>query len=304
MTGGMGVAISASAGTAALIFLIAWAIFPVWYPAAGRDIVQGILLVLGFLLTAAYIIWRGLVQTAGTTDILLSPDHPVHGIDEAHNPAGLIDFARSLYDVVLVDTNGPYGLWNKSIARYCDELLLVTTNELPALRSLRDRLLAAGATMLAMPCNTAHHWYDALAGDCPVPFISIVESSCAAVRKVASPGQPVGLIGTRATLAAGIYDRQLQAGGYRLMLPSEEELAQAILPSIRLVKEGRAAQAGELLAPAVQALLGRGAAVVVLACTETPVALDASRSPLRAHCVDSNRALARACVARWSARRA
>jgi len=175
---------------------------------------------------------------------------------------------------------------------------------LPALRSLRDRLLAAGATMLAMPCNTAHHWYDALAGDCPVPFISIVESSCAAVRKVASPGQPVGLIGTRSTLAAGIYDRQLQAGGYRLMLPSEEELAQAILPSIRLVKEGRAAQAGELLAPAVQALLGRGAAVVVLACTETPVALDASRSPLRAHCVDSNRALARACVARWSARRA
>jgi aspartate racemase len=175
---------------------------------------------------------------------------------------------------------------------------------LPALRSLRDRLLAAGATMLAMPCNTAHYWYDALAGDCPVPFISIVESSCTAVRKVASPGQPVGLIGTRATLAAGIYDRQLQAGGYRLMLPSEEELAQAILPSIRLVKEGRAAQAGELLAPAVQALLGRGAAVVVLACTETPVALDASRSPLRAHCVDSNRALARACVARWSARRA
>jgi aspartate racemase len=175
---------------------------------------------------------------------------------------------------------------------------------LPALRSLRDRLLAAGATMLAMPCNTAHYWYDALAGDCPVPFISIVESSCTAVRKVASPGQPVGLIGTRATLAAGIYDRQLQAGGYRLMLPSEEELAQAILPSICLVKEGRAAQAGELLAPAVQALLGRGAAVVVLACTETPVALDASRSPLRAHCVDSNRALARACVARWSARRA
>jgi aspartate racemase len=175
---------------------------------------------------------------------------------------------------------------------------------LPALRSLRDRLLAAGATMLAMPCNTAHYWYDALAGDCPVPFISIVESSCTAVRKVASPGQPVGLIGTRATLAAGIYDRQLQAGGYRLMLPSEEELAQAILPSIRLVKEGRAAQAGELLAPAVQALLGRGAAVVVLACTETPAALDARRSPLRAHCVDSNRALARACVARWSARRA
>lgn len=85
-------------------------------------------------------IWRGLVQTAGGADVLLAPDHPVHGIDEAHNPAGLIDFARSLYELVVVDTSGPYGDWNKSIARFCDELLLVTTNELPALQAAQRSL--------------------------------------------------------------------------------------------------------------------------------------------------------------------
>lgn len=85
-------------------------------------------------------IWRGLVQTTGGADVLLAPDHPVHGIDEAHNPAGLIDFARSLYEVVVVDTSGPYGDWNKSIARFCDELLLVTTNELPALQAAQRSL--------------------------------------------------------------------------------------------------------------------------------------------------------------------
>ncbi len=85
-------------------------------------------------------IWRGLVQTMGSMDILLAPDHPVHGIDEAHNPAGLIDFARSLYEVVVVDTSGPYGPWNKSIARFCDDLLLVTTNELPALQASQRSL--------------------------------------------------------------------------------------------------------------------------------------------------------------------
>jgi aspartate racemase len=41
---------------------------------------------------------------------------------------------------------------------------------------------------------------------------------------------------------------------------------------------------------------------VILACTELPLALDAVGSPLRARCVDSNRALAQACVARWLAR--
>lgn len=172
---------------------------------------------------------------------------------------------------------------------------------LPALRAIRDKLLAAGATMLAMPCNTAHYWYDDLARDCPVPFICIVESSCAAVAQIAAPRSSVGLIGTRATLAAGIFNRQLAASGYPVVLPSEEELAKAILPSIRLVKEGRAAQAGEMLAPAVQVLLDRGAAAVILACTEMPLALDAIGSPLRSRCVDSNRALAKACVARWLA---
>jgi aspartate racemase len=173
---------------------------------------------------------------------------------------------------------------------------------LPALLALRDKLLAAGATVLAMPCNTAHYWYDDLLRDCPVPFVSIVEASCDAVATLASPGSLVGVIGTRATLAAGIYDRQLKANGYRVLPPSEEALATLILPSIRLVKEGRAAQAGEMLAPAVQALLDRGAAAVVLACTEMPVALDAIRSTLRRRCIDSNRALAKACVARWLAR--
>jgi aspartate racemase len=174
---------------------------------------------------------------------------------------------------------------------------------LPALLAVRDRLLGAGATMLAMPCNTAHAWYDDLARDCAVPFVSIIEASCDAVASIAAPGSRIGVVATRATLAAEIFDRRLRSRGYAVALPAEAELAGSVLPSIRMVKEGRNREAGALLAPAVQALLDRGAAAVVLACTETPVALDAVASPLRAHCVDSSRALARACVAGWFGRR-
>jgi len=170
---------------------------------------------------------------------------------------------------------------------------------LPTLLAIRDKLIAAGATLLAMPCNTAHYWFENLARDCPVPFVSIVEASCDALAERAPPDSAIGLVAARATLAAVFSQRQLQMRGYSAMLPSEDELAGAILPSIREVKSGKAEAAGMRLAPAVQALLDRGAAAVILACTETPVALDAIGSPLRARCVDSNRALARACVARW-----
>ncbi len=77
------------------------------------------------------------------------------------------------------------------------------------------------------------------------------------------------------------------------MRPAEDEMAESILRSIRLVKDRRALRAGEVLTRGVQALFARGAATVILTCTETPVAGDAIGSPLRSRCVDANRALAR-----------
>ncbi len=172
---------------------------------------------------------------------------------------------------------------------------------LPELLAGRDRLIAAGATALAMPCNTAHYWYADLVKGCRVPFISIVTASIAEVGQLAAPGASIGIIATRATLAARIFDLALQRAGYFPLLPSDDLMDTLVLPGIDLVKAGHAAQGGQLIAQAVQALLRQGAGAVVLACTETPLALDAVQSPLRSQCVDSTAALARACVAWWQA---
>jgi aspartate racemase len=163
----------------------------------------------------------------------------------------------------------------------------------------RDRLIAAGATVLAMPCNTAHFWYADLAEDCSVPFISIVETSIAELAQVATAGAAVGVIATRATLSAGIFDRHLVQAGYTPLRPDDAVMQDLVLPGIELVKVGETVQGGHRIAQAVQSLLDRGARAVVLACTETPLALDAVQSPLRTQCVDSTAALARACVAWW-----
>lgn len=170
---------------------------------------------------------------------------------------------------------------------------------LPDLLAGRDRLIAAGATALAMPCNTAHYWYADLVKGCSVPFISIVDSSCAELAGLSRAGQPIGIIATRATLAAKIFDASLKSAGYTVLLPDEDLMDALVLPGIELVKAGQAIQGGKLIEQAVQALMLRGAGAVVLACTETPLALDAVQSPLRARCVDSTAALARACVAWW-----
>jgi aspartate racemase len=166
---------------------------------------------------------------------------------------------------------------------------------LPALLAARDRLLAAGATMLAMPCNTAHHWYGELAADARVPFPHIADAVGA---ELPLEAQRIGIIATAATLAARIYEERLDSG-IEWLRPDADQFERAVQPAIDAVKRNAAADGGRLLAPVIVALRERGASCVILACTELPVALDAIASPLHAHCIDSTAALARACVRTW-----
>jgi aspartate racemase len=171
---------------------------------------------------------------------------------------------------------------------------------LPAMLALRDNLIASGAVAIAMPCNTAHYWIDDLSKNCPVPFLSIIDAACDALPKRVPQGAKVGLIATGATLQTKLFETPLRQRGYEPLLPTDQDMQDLIIPAIALVKAGQAALGGHSIETAVQRLLDRGAAIVVLACTETPLAIEAIASPLLTHCIDTNSALAQACVRWWA----
>ncbi len=164
---------------------------------------------------------------------------------------------------------------------------------LPALLIARDRLLAAGATLLAMPCNTAHYWYNELIDGCPVPFIHIVD---AVADRMPTAVREAAIIATRATLHSRVFEQRLATRGISLRAVNGTTYDRAVQPAIDAVKRGATRDGGRLLEPVIAAELERGAGTVILACTELPVALDAVESPLRNQCIDSTDALARACV--------
>ena len=169
---------------------------------------------------------------------------------------------------------------------------------LPAMIEGLRTLVRAGVECIAIPCNTAHHWYDDLARESSVPVLHMVDSAGAAMQRLGVPDGPVGLLATAGTLAAGIYPARLVRHGYECVVPDDGDMETLVTPGIGLVKAGRVAEAEKLLRTAADNLLGRGARVVILACTEIPVALkddDASEGRY----VDATRALAEACV-RWS----
>lgn len=85
-------------------------------------------------------IWKGLVTTLNGLDLVLAPDTPQNGAVQHANPAPIIDYARDFYKTIVVDAQSPYGHWGLGLARSCDELLMVTTNELPTLHATQRAL--------------------------------------------------------------------------------------------------------------------------------------------------------------------
>lgn len=85
-------------------------------------------------------LWKATVTTVGGVDILLSPDMVLTGMPQQLDASPILNFARQSYDVVIADTGNAYGEWNLSQARLATDILLVTTNELPALQSAQRAL--------------------------------------------------------------------------------------------------------------------------------------------------------------------
>ena len=80
-------------------------------------------------------LWRASVNSVTGVDVLLAPDLITEGAGSLPDPAPILNYARTAYDVVILDTSGVYGAWNLSQARAASSILLVTTNELPALQA-------------------------------------------------------------------------------------------------------------------------------------------------------------------------
>ncbi|MCB2137480.1 MAG: aspartate/glutamate racemase family protein, partial [Rhodobacteraceae bacterium] len=143
----------------------------------------------------------------------------------------------------------------------------------PTLVAMARRLVAAGATALAMPCNTAHHFAAAIRGAVPVPFLDMVALSVARAAGLAGKGGTVGILASPATRKIGLFDGAFAGAGIRPLFAEDDA---AMLAAIRRIKaEGAVTEARAALRAASEELLVRGARIQMIACTEFSLIADA-----------------------------
>jgi len=162
-------------------------------------------------------------------------------------------------------------------------------------------LKQAGAQAIAIACNTAHYWHDDLLREGGLPILHIADATCDLLAERGITTGNIGLIGTEGTLQAGFFQQRFAARGLGCIVSSTLERQELVLPAIAAVKINDLQLAHTLAVQAVLRLHESGARTVVLACTETPLAIDHACSAATPLCIDATRALARACVA-WHRR--
>ncbi len=158
------------------------------------------------------------------------------------------------------------------------------------------RLEKAGAAFIVIPCNTAHYFHDRMQAAVAIPILHMIRETADEVVRRHPDCQTVGLLATTGTLQSGLYAREFEARGIRVVTPDESVERDCVMAAVYThIKSGTGRQTAEdLLARAGDHLEARGAQVLVLGCTEIPLAFN----PARAHVpvVNATRVLAEAAI--------
>ncbi len=167
---------------------------------------------------------------------------------------------------------------------------------LPAMLASAQRLSAAGADIVGIPCMTAHNFLPRIKKTSGLRFVSALETMEETLRDSYPEVRSLGILATAGTKAARLYESALLR--YAILWPSEEDQKSLVMEAI-YGKEGiKAGNRGEvpkaLLKQAALSLIRGGAQAIVAGCTEVPLAL--SQSDIDVPLLDPMQMLAAALV--------
>lgn len=160
---------------------------------------------------------------------------------------------------------------NPTVPNRQDALLRGGINPGPVLADMARGLEAGGCDFLVMPCNTAHAFQDDIKAAVDIPFVSIVDATLDA----AKDAKCVGIMATTGCIRAAIYQPVLESRGMDYVLPSDAEVDELTQLSFEVKSGNKSDKIRADMRRLAEALVERGADLIVSGCTEFPLVLAA-----------------------------
>lgn len=221
-------------------------------------------------------------------------DRKVIGILGGMGPYATIDFFKYLVDKtpatkdwhhhhIIIDNN-------PRIPSRTRAFLYNEDSPLPLMKAGIERLVAAGADVIAVPCNSAHFFLYQLLETVDFPLVDMVAETA---KQVSASGiRKVGVMAGEVTVGAQLYERHLDPVGIEVTHVSAEQqlTVRSIIEDVKTdAVSNRTIDSFKAVAQSFQ---DHGCEGLILGCTELPII--ARQAALALTCFDSLDALASA----------
>ena len=223
-----------------------------------------------------------------------SDDPRLLGILGGMGPAATIDFMEKLLKVTKAEKDQdqiPAVVYNNTVIPDRNEAYLrggiSPVDELVKSAKVLEK---SGCDIIAIPCNTAHIWYDQIAENVD---IEVLNAPLIATEQL-SELHSAGIICTTPVKLSDLYSDALSRKGIDLLYPDDQ---QKVMEAIYKVKSGDITEAENLFIEQVNILKEKGSEVIIAGCSEVPVAL--KNSSAMEYIVDPMESLATECVVRF-----
>ncbi len=167
-------------------------------------------------------------------------------------------------------------------------------NPRPEMANVAHWLQLAGAEYIAIPCNTAHYFYEDINSQVSIPVLNIMDLTAGAVAGRIGTGGKVGLMATDGTIESGVFQACFERRGLETIVPDSADRKTVMSIIYDCVKANKPYDPQAFLAVADR-LYASGCGAVVVGCTELSVVYqDLADKP--GYLIDSLDVLAQACV--------
>lgn len=141
-------------------------------------------------------------------------------------------------------------------------------NPVPVIIEDAKKLASVGADMIAIPCNTAHTFYDEIQEGSPIPVLHMIRETAKRASELGA--ERVGILATTGTLTSHMYQDALEEYGITPVVPDNEMRAHVMSIIYDYVKAGKNVTQ-DYWQPIEDAMLALNCDRLVLGCTELSI---------------------------------
>ena len=130
------------------------------------------------------------------------------------------------------------------------------------------RLESWGADFLAIACNTAHYYYEAVSNAVKIPVINLIDLVVSHVKQTNPDCRKIGVLASTAVLMTGLYEKRFHALGIEVVYPTPV-FQERLLKVIKAIKAGNTSvEVVQNYKEICENLNSSGVESVIIACTE------------------------------------